>query len=259
MHRCAVLEGVAVDGLPIVFVHGIRVNGAAWSAQLEQVGARYPVHALDLPGHGTRRGERFTVDSAIDAVAEAVDDFGGRALVVGHSLGGYVSIAAAARHPARIAGLVLAGCSFVPGRVLTTPFRLAHRMLSGLPDGGDGISRRVLSKMLPAQVANAVASGGIATEVIPDVVALAPRLDVVAALAGYPGPVWLINGGHDHFRLHERRFLAACTDGRLLIVPGAGHYLPMTHPDELSRLVLDAAAAAESPGRTGISGTTSSE
>jgi pimeloyl-ACP methyl ester carboxylesterase len=87
--------------------------------------------------------------------------------------------------------------------------------------------------------------GGIATEVIPDVTKAFDDFDVLTELAQYPGPVWLINGARDHFRRHERRFLEACVDGRLLIVPGAGHYLPLTHTAEFSRLVLDAAAVVE--------------
>ena len=37
--------------------------------------------AVDLPGHGARRGEAFTLDGAVEAVAAGIDDVGGRALV----------------------------------------------------------------------------------------------------------------------------------------------------------------------------------
>lgn len=96
--------------------------------------------------------------------------------------------------------------------------------------------------MLPRRVAAEIERGGIATEVIPDVVAAFGDFDVLAHLGGYAGPVWLVNGERDHFRIQERRFLAACSAGRLLLVPGAGHYLPLIRPDEFSRLVLDLAA-----------------
>ncbi|MFC3450711.1 alpha/beta fold hydrolase [Amycolatopsis speibonae] len=222
--------------VPIVFVHGIRLSGAAWSEQLELLG--HPAKAVDLPGHGTRRGERFTLDGAVDAVAGALDE---PALVVGHSLGGYVAMAAAARHPESVAGLVVADSTYLPGKTLETPFRLAHRLLMRLPDRGEGPSRRQFRSALPPKLAEAVIGGGIATEVIPDVAEAFARFDVLAELATYPGPTWLINGARDHFRRHERRFLDACADGRLVNVPNAGHYLPMARGKEFAQLVLDAA------------------
>ena len=100
--------------VPVVFVHGIRLSSAAWTDQIEHVES---AASIDLPGHGRRRGERFTLSLAVQAVVDAIDE---RALVVGHSLGGYVAIAAAARHPERVAGLIAngSGTTFAPaGRV----------------------------------------------------------------------------------------------------------------------------------------------
>ncbi|GAB3353376.1 hypothetical protein GCM10027360_10730 [Amycolatopsis echigonensis] len=62
-------------------------------------------------------------------------------------------------------------------------------------------------------------------------------------MARYPGRVLLLNGRHDHFRLGERRFLAAGQDGALRIVPGAGHYLPLTHGEICARVVDGVATA----------------
>ncbi|MEV6910996.1 alpha/beta hydrolase [Amycolatopsis sp. NPDC051071] len=219
--------------VPVVFVHGIRLSGAAWSEHTSPT-----ARAVDLPGHGSRRGERFTMDDAVDAVVEGIEE---PALVVGHSLGGYVAIAAAARYPERVAGLLVADSTYLPGRTLEAPFRLAHRLLMRLPDHGERLSRWQFESVLPPKLARAVIDGGVATEVIPDVAEAFAGFDVLAELGTYPGPTWLINGSRDHFRRHEHRFLDACADGRLITVPKAGHYLPMVHGKEFSRLVLDAA------------------
>ncbi|MFF2083832.1 alpha/beta fold hydrolase [Nocardia sp. NPDC058176] len=233
------------DPLPVVLVHGIRLSGAAWTMVAAEIERQRPVVAVDLPGHGARRGERFTLTEAADAVLEAVDRAGGRALVVGHSLGGYVCIAAAARSADSIAGLVVAGSTCVPSRTLMAPFTLMHRVLSRQADGGRRASERVFDRVVPQPVSRAISAAGIATEVIPDVVTELDRFDVLGALGSGRQPAWLINGTHDHLRIHERRFARARADARLIVVPRAGHYLPLTEPVGFSRLVLDAAASAE--------------
>ncbi|MEV6561473.1 alpha/beta hydrolase [Nocardia sp. NPDC051756] len=231
--------------LPIVLVHGIRLSGACWPAVAEHVVAERPVTTVDLPGHGPRRGERFTLAEAVAAVHEGIDRAGGRAVLVGHSLGGFVSTAAAAADPDRVAGLVVAGASCPPSRGFATPFMLLHKGLSSRPDGGDRISRRIFEKVLPARVADDIGRGGIATEAIPDVVAALQDFDLTAALGKYPGPVWLVNGARDHFRLGEQQCVNACTQGRLLVVPRAGHYFPLAQPRTFARLILDIAAACQ--------------
>ncbi|MYW92142.1 alpha/beta hydrolase [Amycolatopsis rubida] len=235
MQRSVAFRREGGDVLPVVFVHGIRLSGACWQQQKRL--ARGRVAAPDLPGHGARRGEKFTLDGAVGAVAAAVDEVGGRAVLVGHSLGGYVSIAAAARHPERVVSLVGAGCSLVPSSALRGGFRFAHRGLATTADDGASFSAWLLRRVLPAEVAEPVIAAGIASEVIPDVMEAAAGMDPLADLARYPGRVLLLNGRHDHFRLGERRFLAACQDGALQIVPGAGHYLPLTHGEGCARVV----------------------
>ncbi|MGW4354175.1 alpha/beta fold hydrolase [Nocardia sp. NPDC004582] len=228
---------------PILLVHGIRLSGACWGQVSEYLTPRHPVLAIDLPGHGHRRDERFTLPGAVEAVRAGIDELGGRALVVGHSLGGIVTAATATTHPDRVAGAVLVGATATPGRTLATGFGLMHRALSARPDGGQAFSENVFRRVLPARVAGDIVGGGIATEVIPDVAAALRGFDPAAALAAYPGPIRLINGGHDHFRLGERRFLRAAPAARLLVVPHAGHYLPLTHGEVFADLVADFAAS----------------
>ncbi|MEV3960892.1 alpha/beta hydrolase [Nocardia sp. NPDC050193] len=240
--------------LPVVLVHGIRLSGRCWVAVESELGTERPVITPDLPGHGARRGERFTVPAAIETVRAAVDSVGGRALVVGHSLGGYVAIAAAAELGERVAGLVVAGSTRIPGRSLTIPFRLAHLLLSAQRDGGERLSRRLFDAVLPAQVAAAVAAGGIATEVIPDITRAAVTFDPLGGLRRYEGPVWFVNGSRDHFRGHEQRFVAASSRAGLLVVSGAGHYLPLAEPQRFARLIRDIADACETGAEERTSG-----
>ncbi|MEV1206501.1 alpha/beta fold hydrolase, partial [Microbispora rosea] len=109
--------------MPVVFVHGIRLSGTMWSPVRALL--RAPSAAPDLPGHGRRRGLPYGTEAACDVVAETIAGLGGRALVVGLSLGGYVGIATAARHPDLVAGLVAMGCTARPDRPRAHAYRLA--------------------------------------------------------------------------------------------------------------------------------------
>ncbi|WP_184080117.1 alpha/beta fold hydrolase [Nocardiopsis mwathae] len=229
-------------GLPVVLVHGLRFSGTMWRPQqevLEAQGRR--VVALDLPGHGVRRGEEFTLGGAVDAVAGAVDAVGGRALVVGLSLGGFVSIAAAAAHPGRVAGLAAVGCTARPAQALAQVYRIPAVLLDRLPDHGEAVNERFHRLTLPTDGAEAALDGGLAMEAARAVIDEIAEMDVLGALGAYPGPVWLINGARDPFRIHERRFLEACADGRLLNVPRAGHLVSLDQPENFAKLVADIA------------------
>lgn len=114
--------------VPVLLVHGIRASKTMWRHQ--EAGLRAAGHsvlAIDLPGHGERMGEEFTVPGALAAIDSGVRALGGRVLLVGLSLGGYYAIGYAAQHPERIIGMVAAGCSAVPHGVLLSGYRLLAR------------------------------------------------------------------------------------------------------------------------------------
>jgi len=233
-------------GTGIVLVHGLRVSSTMWRPQVEALrGQGRRVAAPDLPGHGSRRGEPFTLGSAVDAVLEAVDGVGGRALLVGLSLGGFVSIAAAAAGPDRVRGLVAASCTARPAQALAQVYRIPAALLEVLPDKGASVNERFHRLRLPGEGAEAVLGGGLAMEAARSVIDEIADMDVLGPLGAYPGPVWLVNGARDHFRIHEKRFLDACVEGRLVNVPRAGHMVSLDQPENFTRLVGDAADVVE--------------
>jgi pyruvate dehydrogenase E2 component (dihydrolipoamide acetyltransferase) len=96
--------GAGQDGDVVLLVHGFGGDRNSWLFLQEPLAARYRVYALDLPGHGT--SSKDVGDGTLGALAGAVtgvlDALGaGRAHLVGHSMGGAVALAAAARDPSR--------------------------------------------------------------------------------------------------------------------------------------------------------------
>jgi len=102
--------GAGQDGDVVLLVHGYGGDRNSWLFLQEPLAARYRVYALDLPGHGTSAKDvgEGSLSVLADAVTGVLDALGAeRAHLVGHSMGGAVALAAAARDPARIASLTL--------------------------------------------------------------------------------------------------------------------------------------------------------
>ena len=112
-------------GDPLVFVHGFGTEAAVnWHAQLDQFVRRFEVIAPDLPGFGgsERLAEGNGIALQVRCLRTLLDDLGvPRASLIGHSMGGWVSLAFAAAHPERVSRLVVvdaAGLRFDPDMTL---------------------------------------------------------------------------------------------------------------------------------------------
>ena len=96
----------------------MRSSGAIWENQVEHVrAAGHEAVAVDLPAHGARRHDRFSMDGAFEALDDAVAGLpAGPIALVGLSLGGYTSLAWAARPGAgdRLVGILAAGLHLGP-------------------------------------------------------------------------------------------------------------------------------------------------
>jgi pimeloyl-ACP methyl ester carboxylesterase len=99
------------DGVPMVFVHGFANDAHVWDDIAPVVAPHYRVIAFDLRGHGDSGRApdgRYDIDTLCDDLECALEDLGiERFALVGHSLGGRVSMRYAGRHADRLAGLVL--------------------------------------------------------------------------------------------------------------------------------------------------------
>jgi pimeloyl-ACP methyl ester carboxylesterase len=242
--------------IPVVLVHGSRTSRTMWRRQLETLAAAgVPAHAIELPGHGSRRGEPFSLEGAVRAVHDGVRHVGGRALVAGLSLGGYVAVEHRARYPDESAGLVAASCCTSPASRLRAGWLVLARWIETWPDGGARLNDTVVRRMLTPEAARDAGAGGFALDVMSAVLREVALSDTLSAIAAADSPVWIVNGRWDHFRGHERRMLAAArssgADARLVVVPHARHLVSLDAPVAFGRILLEAAEEVTARERRG--------
>lgn len=226
----------------VVLVHGLRTSSTMWRRQVEFLeGLGHEAIAVDLPGHGARMGERFTLAGAVETIAAAVEGAKHPPLLCGFSLGGYTSIHyLGAAQGSRVTGLLAASCGTKPYRVVLDGWRAAARVIHSFPDRGLGLNNwAVRAAVRDPELADDVIRGGVALEVMDDALRELRALRPIASLRQIDRPIWLVNGTLDHFRLEERRYLAAARDGRLVHVPGATHMVSLTKPAGFERILLD--------------------
>lgn len=94
----------------VVLLHGYLESLLVWEEFVPLLYKQVRVITLDLPGHGISevKGEVHSMEWLADTVCAALDALGvERCTLVGHSMGGYVALAFAERHPERLDGVVL--------------------------------------------------------------------------------------------------------------------------------------------------------
>lgn len=225
----------------VVLVHGIRTSATMWRAQvayLEQRGN--PVTAVDLPGHGTRRGEGFALDRAFATIDEAVTDAASRGpvLLVGHSMGGLLCVEyVGAEDPPPVAGLIAASCTSIPRGVGLAAYRMLARGFDSLPDRGMWLTDRMLDRILPPETRHDFGAGGYALDAQDAALRSLSVLDLLAALARIEVPLWFINGQYDQLRVNERLFTSIAPHAELIVVPRTTHHVTVMRPDVFNAML----------------------
>jgi pimeloyl-ACP methyl ester carboxylesterase len=102
---------VVGTGQPVVLVHGFGEDGLIWQHQVEALQSKYRFIVPDLPGSGR---SAISKDMSMEGLAAAVqhiiqDEIPGNEpfIMIGHSMGGYVTLAYAEAYPQRLKALGL--------------------------------------------------------------------------------------------------------------------------------------------------------
>lgn len=227
-------------------VHGIRTSATMWRSQAAHLAARgVAAVALDLPGHGTRMDEAFTLDGALATIDGAVRAAAaqGPVLLVGHSMGGLLSIAyAGGEERPPIDAFIAASCTAIPRGVGLATYRALARGFDRLPGRGSAIAEWVLDRTLPDETRADFGAGGYAYDAQDVALKSLSVLDLLAALRRIDVPTWFINGQYDQLRVNEHLFASLVPGAELIVVPRTSHLVTAMRPRVFNAL-LDLALA----------------
>jgi len=101
-------------GTAVVLLHGFLENSTMWDFFVAEYSKKYRVITIDLLGHGTTGclGYVHTMEDMADAVLAVLTELRIRkAILMGHSMGGYVALAFAELYGDMVKGLVLQNSS----------------------------------------------------------------------------------------------------------------------------------------------------
>ena len=232
-------DGGRGDAVPVLLVHGNGGNLTQWSAQLAHLRRSRRAVAFDLRGMGRSAAPAdgdyslAAMVSDVDVVADAVGLR--RFVIVGHSYGGAVVTAYAAKHPERVAGVVLADAA---GNVRLSPEQ-AQRFLDALRKDKDAVIGPWFGAILkPSGEAVRKAVLESAHNTPADALAGAlqglPGVDLTPFVAAYHGPRLAIAASDIE---SPASFHKQFPDVPVKKIAGAGHWLMMDKPDEFNAML----------------------
>ena len=235
-------------GRAAVLIHCSLGQSALWEGVAQGLGDALSMTAFDLPGHGRSGDWEGPGDVQAQAVAMAADLIEGQADLIGHSFGATVALRLAAERPALVRSLVLIEPVFFQLLPQDRPDLIARRdaemadYTAAAARGdwaeaarlftakwGDGRPWEDLSPAQQETLARRIRVVEAASDVI--------RADGggvlrSGALGRLEVPVLLMEGAEspEYVAAIDAGLAARIPGARRVVVPGAGHMAPVTHP-----------------------------
>lgn len=240
-HPCINIDDAGAGGIPVVFIHSLAGNAAHWSMQLEHLRRERRAIAFDLRGHGqsdpSLDGD-YSMESLAGDIDAVVSSLGlRRFILVGHSMGGSVSIAYAGTHPDKLAGLLLADPSGDARRVpkeIMTPFIAALESTSYAQTIEEYWQGMLVGSRLEVREKVLNDLHNTRQETVAGAFRSSLRFDPLTMLQRFNGPKLSVITHLNDTPLSLHKLLP---DLPILRITGTGHWLQMDRPDEFNRIM----------------------
>ncbi|HZJ23256.1 MAG TPA: alpha/beta hydrolase [Anaerolineales bacterium] len=221
-------------GTPLVLLHGFPLDHHLWDDIAPLLEDRFDLILPDLRGFGesTTVDAPYSMDDYASDIAGLLDQLGiQKAVIAGHSMGGYVALAFASLYPARVSGLAL-----ISSQVLADPpdrkegrYKSAADVAEkGIGDVVEAMTSKFTSDARLQTIARSIMEKQKPGAYIGALKAMAERTDSTSLLSTFKFPVMVVHGEADALipvaRAHEVK--AALPDSYYVELKDTGH-VPM--------------------------------
>jgi pimeloyl-ACP methyl ester carboxylesterase len=254
------------SGSPVVFVHGVGVNGDLWRAVAPRLAGAHRCIVPDLPWGSHSLPLRVDADLSLPGMARIVADFiAGLELedvtLVANDTGGAVAQSLVGSHPKRIARLVLTSCDAfekfppTPQRYLELAARsralmwlvawsVQFKLIQRLPTAYGWVTSKPIEDTIMRSYTDPVRTNpGVRRDLACLLRAVDTRYTHEAAegLRGFDKPALVLWADGDKIfpREHGRRLAALLPQGRFELMPDTRTLIPEEQPDRLAERVRD--------------------
>lgn len=240
-------------GRPLILVHGYPLDHSIWMKTASLLSAEFRVVLPDLRGYGASAS--LGISHSMDEMAEDVRDLLDslqieRALLAGHSMGGYVIQNFLRLFPERVAGMVLVNSicfADAPER------KEARRKLAAEIEqrGPMAVVEASLAKYSPdekvRETCRRIMLHPPREAVAASSRAMADRLESCSVLAGASQPLVALYGDQDGFIPLERseEMLRAVPKMKGVLLPGVGHTAMLEVPEKVAEVLRELAGEAK--------------
>jgi 3-oxoadipate enol-lactonase/4-carboxymuconolactone decarboxylase len=225
-------SGADRRGPVLVLIHGAGASSAVWLGVMHRLARTRRSVAMDLPGHGRSSGEVTSIAAMRDAVGVVAASLClGPAVLVGHSMGGLVALAAALEWPDKVVGLGLVATSARLGAPAPLLHLLEHEWTRWPAFVAEGAYSPEAPRELRRRGAN-IACAASQAQTLADFRALAKE-DLRPRLGEIHAPTVVITGAHDVLAPAKwgAATAGAIRGARLVELPRVGH-MPMHEAPE---------------------------
>ena len=242
MHLATTITGQPTAAAPLLIAHGLFGSARNWGAIAKRLGLRRQVITLDMRNHGDSpaHARHGYADMAGD-LAEAIAAHGGRADVLGHSMGGKAAMMLALTEPARVGRLIVADIAPAAYRHSQLPLVRAMEAvdLAAITRRSEGDAALARAVSEPGVRAFLLQSLAIEPEGARWKLALGTLAAEMPEIMGFPetgarfdGPTLFLTGGaSDYVRAEHWPRIRALFPGAVHeTLGGAGHWLHAEQP-----------------------------
>lgn len=239
------------EGDVLVLLHGFCGSSAYWEQVMPLLSKQYRVIAPDLRGHGLSDAPlgAYTIEQMADDVAGLLEQLSvERYTLLGHSMGGYVTLSLAQRYAGRLNGFGLIHSTAYPDSEEAKEKRLQAVSVIGTEGITPFVDGLVPGLFAPANAASHEAALDRAKEIgykTPPqgasgaALAMRERIDRRDVLSATTLPVLLVAGEDDRLIPLERTFTAEGSNVTKAVIKGAGHMSMYEAPEQLAAVISD--------------------